>query len=450
MVGIGGAGMAAIAHILLEMGVHVSGSDLQESAVTRQLVADGAQVYIGHRAEQIGAAEVVVVSTAITPDNPEVLAAQSVGISIRHRSQMLAEIMEMRYGIAIAGAHGKTTTTSMLAWVLHHAGRKPTYVIGGEVSGLGGAHYGTGPEVVAEADESDRSFLRYHPDLAVVTSIEPDHLEYYHGDFSYLIDTFAQFLSNISPQGIAVLCRDDQNVYQIGKQLDRQVIWYGATEGSHYLYRHVRAEGFRTVFEVIEQSQVLGEFSLSIPGQHNILNSLAVIAICRALGMEVAAIQPHLASFKGARRRFEVIADVGEVLIIDDYAHHPSEIRATIAGARKGWPNRRVIAVFQPHRYTRTHYLMDDFARCFSDAHHVVLTAVYSPPPDEYIPGAAGEELAVLTQQQSPHVKVDYVPIRQDVAAHVKQLCLPGDIILTMGAGDIWHTSRELASLLGA
>ncbi|HHT27881.1 MAG TPA: UDP-N-acetylmuramate--L-alanine ligase [Firmicutes bacterium] len=450
MVGIGGAGMAAIAHILLEMGVKVSGSDLQENSATQQLAAAGAKVYIGHKAEQIGTAEVVVVSTAIAPDNPEVLSAQAAGIAVWHRSQMLAEIMNRRYGIAVAGAHGKTTTTSLLAWVLHHAGRNPTFLIGGEVVGLGGAQYGTGQEVVAEADESDRSFLRYQPAVAVVTGIEADHLEHYHGDFNYLVDTFAQFLKNIKPQGTAVLYRGDPHLRRIGDALERRVIWYGDAEESEYVYSNVRSQGFNTHFTVLERGQALADFSLSIPGRHNILNALAVIAVCRGLGMDSREIQPHLATFKGARRRFEVIADVDGVLIVDDYAHHPSEVSAAIAGARAGWPKRRVIAVFQPHRYTRTHFLMDDFARCFAAAHHVVLTDVYSPPPDEYIQGATGERLAELTRKYSHHLPVDYIPARQDIAAHLKEICQPGDIVLTMGAGDIWRTSRELAGLLRA
>lgn len=449
MVGIGGAGMAAIAKVLLEMGCQVSGSDLASTDVTKGLAALGAQVAEGHCSENVkGDTDVCVVSTAIKPDNPEVLAARAAGIPVWHRSQMLAEIMNSRVGIAVAGAHGKTTITSMLAWVLHWAGQQPTFLIGGEVAGLGGARYGVGRAVVAEADESDRSFLRYTPHYAIVTSIEADHLEHYEGSFSLLVDTFAQFLGNIVPGGVAVLCSEDQHLRKIGPFVQQRIIWYGATPDCAYQCRNVRSEGYSTVFDVWEHGRLLGEFRLAIPGRHNVLNSLSVIAVCRELGLAPAEIAPHLATFKGARRRFEVIAEKRGILIVDDYAHHPSEIRATIQAAKTGWPDRRVVAVFQPHRYTRTHYLLDDFAKCFGAADHLVLTEVYAPPPDEPIPGASGSRLAELTRQSLPELPVDFVPARAALAPHLAKLCGPGDIVLTMGAGDIWRTTRELSDLL--
>lgn len=450
MVGIGGAGMAAIARVLLEMGTQVSGSDLVASEATEVLSALGARVYIGHRSDHVADADVVVFSTAIGPDNPELAAARAAGIPMLHRSDMLAEIMNVRRGIAVAGAHGKTTITSMLAWVLHQSNREPTFVIGGELPGLGGARYGMGQEVVAEADESDGSFLRYRPDIAIVTSVEADHLEHYGGSLSRLVHTFRQFLGNVHTEGLAVLCADDPWLPEIGKDLTCRVLWYGAKPHSDYQVSHIRHNGSCTFYEVTERGRSLGEFSLMTPGRHNVLNSLAAIAVCRNLGLEPVEISSHLATFPGARRRFEVVAERAGVMIVDDYAHHPSEIRASLRAARTGWPDRRLLAVFQPHRYTRTHYLMNDFAQAFNDAHCVVITEVYSPPPEQPIAGVTGDRLAELIRQHIPHVPVSFVPERADLTEHLAGLVRPGDIVLTMGAGDIWRTARELAFRLEA
>jgi UDP-N-acetylmuramate--alanine ligase len=300
---------------------------------------------------------------------------------------------------------------------------------------------------VAEADESDRSFLRYHPQFAVVTNVEADHLEHYEGSFELLVATFGQFLSQIKPNGVAVLCKDDPHLRAIGPTLASRVVWYGTDPTSDYHYTNARPDGFSTVYNVIERGHSLGEFRLAIPGKHNVLNSLSVIAIGRELGLTPEQLYPHLATFKGARRRFEVVAELNGVLVVDDYAHHPSEIQATLKAVRTGWPERRLVAVFQPHRYTRTHYLMDQFAGSFGDADHVVLTEVYSPPPDEPIPGASGARLAELTRLAAPGTPVDFVPEREAVAAHLAEICRSGDIVITMGAGDIWRTGRELARL---
>jgi UDP-N-acetylmuramate--alanine ligase len=450
MVGIGGAGMAAIARVLLEMGVTVSGSDLVASDATEALMAGGAKVYVGHRSESIAGAGVVVYSTAIAPDNPEILAARAAGIPVRHRSDMLAEIMNSHRGIAVAGAHGKTTITAMLAWVLHQSNRHPTFIIGGELPGLGGARYGRGSEVVAEADESDRSFLRYRPYMAIVTSVEADHLENYDGSLALLVETFAQFLANVPAHGLAILCADDPWLPEIGARLSCRVLWYGVRPGSEYQVRNIRHRGFSTLYEVTAQGRDLGSFSLEVPGRHNVMNSLPVIAACLELGLEPAEVAAHLASFRGARRRFELVGQSRGMLVVDDYAHHPTEIKATLRAARTGWPDCRVIAVFQPHRYTRTHYLLNDFAQAFGDAHHVVLTEVYSPPPDKPIAGATGSHLAELVREHLPGVPVDFVPRREAVAAHLAALLQPGDIVITMGAGDIWRSAKELVCVLEA
>jgi UDP-N-acetylmuramate--alanine ligase len=451
MVGIGGIGMAAIAHVLLEMGVTVSGSDQAASEVTSKLAQSGATVYIGHRQQQVTGASVVVVSTAIPPNNVEVQAAKAAGIPVWHRSQMLAEILNVKYGIAIAGAHGKTTITSMLSWVLYQCGMEPTFVIGGTLPGLGGAHYGTGPMVVAEADESDRSFLCYRPRVAVVSSIEADHLEYYDGQFSRLVETFQQFLSNVVvPDGLAILCADDKNLVDIGEKLSCQVTWYGRHETADYRVLQIKTNGKGTCFQVSERGELLGEFTLAIPGEHNVMNALAVIAICRHLGLHVAGIAAALASFPGAKRRFQIIYEHNNITVVDDYAHHPSEIKATIKAARRGWPNSRLIAVFQPQRYTRTHFLMNDFARAFGETDLVVLTQIYSPPPEEPIPGVSGERLAQLVQMNEPNLPVRYIAERSELAPYLYGEVRPGDIVLIMGAGDIWRTSQELAEKLRA
>jgi len=441
--------MAAIAKVLLAMGTVVSGSDLAAGEATKELEQCGARVYIGHRAEQIGPAEVVVVSTAIGPDNPEVLAARAAGIPVLHRSEMLAEIMHAKKGLAVAGAHGKTTITSMLAFVLHHCGLDPTFVIGGVVPGLGGARYGRGELVIAEADESDRSFLRYRPHIAVVSSIESDHLEHYDGTFAKMVEAFGQFLHNVPVEGgLAILNAGDPHLQVIGRELACRVIWYGRPAHADYRALEIEAHDHRTSFLVSERGHLLGRFSLCIPGEHNVENALTVVAVARELGLEMDELAVHLAAFPGAKRRFEILAD-GEVLVVDDYAHHPSEIKATIAAARKGYPGRRLVAVFQPHRYTRTHFLFTELAGSFSAADLVVLTEVYAPPPDQWIPGAEGAALAAAAGRESGR-PVHFVPERAELPGFLWRMLKPGDVVLFMGAGDITLAAKELAEQMRA
>jgi len=446
-VGIGGAGMSALARVLLSQGVVVSGSDIHDGPILEQLRALGARVFVGHAAHHVDGADELIVSSAITAENPEVLAAKECGIPIRHRSELLADLLNQRDGITVAGAHGKTTVTSMIAWTLERLGESPTFLIGGELPGLGSAKCGDGPLVVAEADESDRTFLRYRPRIAVVTSIEPDHLESYNHDFEELKRGYGQHLENVKPGGWAVLCADDPAVREVAERYlgpERRRVWYGLSEGAFYQAYDLNSRGFQTTFRVRRGGTEFGAYALSVPGRHNVLNALACVAVCDCLGLDKAQVAEELAAFRGAKRRFEVVAEENGILIIDDYAHHPSEIRATLEAAKKGW-NRRVVAVFQPHRYTRTSQLMDEFARAFESADRLILTEVYSPPPDKPIPGVSGRRLAELTREYLGE-RVEFIPRLEDVVARLCSLCRDGDIVITMGAGDVWRAAHAFAS----
>ena len=442
--------MSAIARVLLAHGRRVTGSDLEESATTRELRELGATVYIGHSADHVIGADVVVLSTAIPPDNPEAAKARELGIPVRHRSEMLAELLNLRRGVAVAGAHGKTTITSMIAWTLSRLGHDPTFLIGGAVPGLGGARAGAGPLVVAEADESDRSFLRYRPYVALISNIEPDHLEHYNHSFEELKAAYRSFAANVAPGGARVLCADDPALRELAAALEpdelgRATITYGFAEDAAYSARNIGAAGFRSTFELVIRGAPFGGYSLAIPGRHNVQNALGCIAVLDFLGADLKAASREIAAFTGAKRRFQVVGEKGGVLFVDDYAHHPTEIRATLAACRSGWPGR-VIAVFQPHRYSRTSMLMEEFSSAFDGADHVVLTEVYAPPPEEPIPGATGERLAELAKVRLGG-KVSYVPSLAGVADTIKELARPGDVVVTMGAGDIWKVAYDLAGV---
>lgn len=438
--------MSAIALVLLAQNVEVSGSDMNDGPVIAQLRERGARVHIGHDARHVDGATEVVLSSAIAPDNPEVQAAKSRGIPVRHRSEILAELLNQRDGVTVAGAHGKTTVTSMIAWVLDRLGERPTFVIGGELPDLGGAKYGEGPLLVAEADESDRSFLRYRPRIAVVTSIEPDHLENYNGSFAELKRGYAEHLDNVKPGGWAVVCADDPTVREVVAGRDaskRRFVWYGLGEGAFFRACDVESVGFRTSFRVYRGKETFGDYTLSVPGRHNVQNALACIAVCDCLGLERGRVASEMASFRGAKRRFEVVSEENGVLVIDDYAHHPSEIQATLEAAKSAW-NRRVVAVFQPHRYSRTGQLMDEFASSFGSADRVILTEVYAPPPDKPIPGVSGERLAQLVKERIGD-RVEFVPDLDDVVKRLSSLTQEGDIVVTMGAGDVWRAAHAFA-----
>ncbi|MGE5507625.1 MAG: UDP-N-acetylmuramate--L-alanine ligase [Chitinophagales bacterium] len=448
MIGIGGSGMSPIAKVLLEMGHRVTGSDLKSSTTIQNLAAMGAHIYQGHRAENVRGAEVVVISTAIAETNPELVAARAQGIPVVHRSDMLAALLNARHGIAVAGAHGKTTVTSMIALVLERAGLDPTVVIGGELNDIGGsAKYGKGPYVVAEADESDRSFLRYKPQTAVVTTIEADHLEYYDGTLDKLIATFEEFLTNIPPNGLAVLGVDDERVRGIRGRLAGRTLTYALEQAADYQAREVALAERGSTFTVYHRGTRLGHVELVVPGRHNVANALATLAVASEAGIPFEVARDHLATFHGAKRRFQFIGEEAGVTVVDDYAHHPTEIRATLRAAREGWPGRRIVAVFQPHRYTRTHFLMEEFGQAFGNADLVVLGRIYSPPPEKPIPGVTAERLARLVEADLKR-PVALIEDNRDIVNYLARTVRPGDMVITMGAGDIWMVAEELVGRL--
>ncbi|MFC4600412.1 UDP-N-acetylmuramate--L-alanine ligase [Cohnella hongkongensis] len=447
-IGIGGYGMSAIARVMLEMGYRVSGSDVASQELTDKLAAKGAQIYIGHEPENVRGADLVVYSTALSKDNVERQQAEQLNIPVLHRAQMLARLLNARMGIAVAGAHGKTTTSSMIALVMENCGLDPTYIIGGEIVNVGtNAKAGKGRFVVAEADESDGSFLQYESAIGVVTNVEADHLENYDGDFNKLKAAYVSFLRNIKPGGCAVVCADDENVRELLPQVkDRRVVSYGM-ESEDAEYRATDVElGDRCVsFTVSRRDRVLGRVDLSVPGRHNVYNALATVIVCLEAGAPFGAIAEAIKEFRGAKRRFQVLGEVKDMLVIDDYAHHPTEIQATIQAAKA--TGKRIIAVFQPQRYTRTYFLLDAFSRAFADADEVFITDIYSPAGEQRIEGVSSRKLVELIAENS-NPNVSYVPTKEEVRDILAERAAPGDLVLTMGAGDIWKTSVELSRLL--
>lgn len=370
--------MSAIARVMLEMGYTVTGSDVASQELTEKLAAKGAKIYIGHTPEHIAGADIVVYSTALSRDNVERVAAEELNIPTLHRSQMLARLLNERKGIAVAGAHGKTTTSSMIALVMERCNVDPTYIIGGEITNLGtNAKAGKSEFVVAEADESDGSFLQYHPWQGIVTNIEADHLENYDGDFNRLKSAYVQFLSQIRPDGAAIVCADDQNIREMLPQLQTRVITYGVEHEADYMATDIQLGDRRLSFTMSRKGTALGTIELSVPGKHNMYNAMATVISCLEAGIPFDQIAATIVEFHGAKRRFQVLGESNDILIIDDYAHHPTEIEATISAARA--TGKRIIAVFQPQRYSRTFFLLDAFSRAFSEASEVIITDIYSP-----------------------------------------------------------------------
>jgi UDP-N-acetylmuramate--alanine ligase len=441
-VGIGGAGMAGIAEVLISLGYRVRGSDLKSSAVTRRLEALGAEVCHGHAPEHVAGADVVVVSSAVPPDNAEILAARERRIPVIRRAQMLGELMRFRFGIAVAGTHGKTTTTSLVASVLAEAGLDPTFVIGGRLLGAGAnARLGESKYLVAEADESDASFLHLQPMIAVVTNIDADHLGTYENDMEKLEQGFVDFLQNLPFYGLAVLCSDDEPVRSLIPTLGRRVVSYGFGERADLMAFDLERFGRRTRFKLrIKGSEAEPEpYDLNLPGRHNVLNSLAAIAVARELEIDPAAVRRALAAFSGIDRRLQVVGSVttqrGPVTFVDDYGHHPTEIAATLAAARDAWPGRRIVVVFQPHRYTRTHALLDDFAQVLSTTEALILTSVYSAG-EAPISGADSKALARAIRARGA-VEPILVEEPDDVPDVLGNLLQAHDVVLTLGAGSI-------------
>lgn len=448
MVGIGGIGMSSIAEVLLLRGFCVTGSDLKRSDVTERLEQLGAVVYEGHRPEHVDDADVVVYSSAVRPqENPETLEALRRRIPVLPRAEMLGELMRMKFGIGIAGTHGKTTTTSMVGLVVSEGGFDPTIIVGGKVVAFeSNAVAGEGDIIVIEADEYDRTFLRLTPTLAVITSIEPEHLDIYQ-DLDDLMRAFRQFANSVPFFGAAILCLDDPNVQALVGQLDRRVRTYGLARQAEIRAENIRLEGFGSHFDVLLQGEPLGPIQLQVPGLHNVRNALAAVTVGLELDIPFESIQAGLVRFTGVRRRFERVGEAREVLIIDDYAHHPTEIRATLEAAAAAMPDRRLVAVFQPHLYSRTRDFEEDFARSFVDADVLVVTDVYGAR-EAPIPGVTGERIVELARRFG-HRDAHYVPTRQQIPDYLLEHVLrPGDAVLFMGAGDIWRAARALLDAL--
>ena len=451
-VGIGGAGMSGIAEVLITMGYEVTGSDLKEGAAVQALRALGGTVHIGHDPVFVAGADVVVKSTAIPPRNVEIVTAEKLQIPVIPRAEMLGELMRMKYGVAVAGTHGKTTTTSMLARCLHGGGLDPTIVIGGRLDAIGSsARLGQGEFIVAEADESDGSFLQLDPTVAVITNIDPEHMEHW-GSTANLLDGFAEFANKVPFFGFVTLCLDHPNVQRLIPRLNRRFISYGMSPQAEVHAVDLRFDGFESVCTVARGRNVLGDIRLQMPGRHNLSNALAAVATSLELGIPFASIQQALDGFSGVDRRFtlraevSIDADAEPVTIVDDYGHHPTEIAATLRGARAAWPRRRVHAVFQPHRYTRVRDLFEDFAGCFHQAEQVVVCPVYRAG-EKPIEGIDHHHLAQAIRDHG-HRGVTVVEDLSGATAHLAQEVEPGDIVITLGAGNVNQVCAPLAEAL--
>jgi len=444
-VGIGGIGMSGIAEVLVNLGYQVTGSDLEDGATVGRLRAMGATIARGHRTENVGDADVVVVSSAVRGDNPEVLEARRRQIPVIPRAEMLAELMRIKYGVAIAGSHGKTTTTSMVAQVLAGAGLDPTIIIGGRLGVIdSNAKLGRGDLLVAEADESDGSFLRLTPTIAVVTNIDAEHLDHY-GTLTRLQDSFTDFLNRVPFYGVGIVCLDDERVQEILPHLSRRVVTYGFSAQADLSASDVELSGFKAAYSVLLQGKRLGRVTLRVPGRHSIQNSLAAIAVGLDLEVPFGAIAAELSRFSGADRRFQLKGEVSGIMIIDDYGHHPSEILATLSAAKKGF-GRRTVVVFQPHRFTRVKALLGEFARAFYDADVLAVCDIY-PAGEAPIPGVTAEGVAQAIKEHG-HKDVTLVRDLKEVPGWLKERVRDGDMVITMGAGSVYKAGDELVKLL--
>jgi len=450
-VGIGGVGMCGIAEVLHNLGYDVSGSDMRDNPTTQRLRAMGVKVLIGHAAANVKNVDALVVSTAVKEDNPEVVAAHEQRIPVVQRAEMLAELMRFRQGIAVAGTHGKTTTTSLIASVLAEGGLDPTFVIGGKLTSAGtNARLGAGKYLVAEADESDASFLHLQPMMAVVTNIDADHMETYGGDYGRLRQTFIDFLHHLPFYGLAVMCGDDPGVEEIIDEVGRPLVTYGFNVGSDVRGINVSQKATVTTFTVVRDGHEALHIRLSMAGRHNVLNALAAVAVAQELGVDDAAIVRALERFEGIGRRFQVSGEVetarGKVLLIDDYGHHPSEVAATVQAIRDGWPGRRLVVAFQPHRYSRTRDLFEDFSMALSEVDTLVLLEVFAAG-EVPISGADSRSLARAIRARG-QVDPVFIESVDDLAATVAGVVQDGDIVLTLGAGSIGAAAAQLADAL--
>ncbi len=444
-IGIGGIGMSGIAELLLNLGFEVTGSDLKESDTTKRLSDLGGHIFFGHQASHVRRADVVVFSSAVKRDNPEIVEARRCKIPIIPRAEMLAELMRLKYGVAIAGSHGKTTTTSLVATVLDGAGLDPTVVIGGKLNSLGSnARLGQGNCLVAEADESDGSFLKLSPTIAVVTNIDPEHMDYY-GTVERLNDTFLDFINKVPFYGLAILCLECPNVRSLLPKVEKRFVTYGWSEKADYHVKEIEQKAVLTRFVPIKNGAPLAPVELKMVGRHNVLNALAAVAVADELKIPYEKAHRALRDFSGVQRRFTVRGEANGVMIVDDYGHHPTEIKATLAGAKDSF-QRRVIAIFQPHRFTRTHHLFDQFAAAFSDADVVFVTSIYAAG-EAPIAGVSSEKLAEAIREQGKSDVIfceNHDALLKALLNHVK----PGDLVVTLGAGDIWRVGHSLLEAL--
>jgi UDP-N-acetylmuramate--alanine ligase len=441
-VGIGGIGMSGIAEVLINLGFKVTGSDVRRTDITERLESLGAVIFQGHSEENIIDADVVVVSSAVRPDNPEVKKARELFIPVIQRAEMLAELMRMKYSVAVAGAHGKTTTTSLVSSILGHAGLDPTCVIGGRLNSLGSnAKLGDSKFLVAEADESDGTFLLLYPTIAVTTNIDLEHLDFYK-DIDEIKAAFLTFLNKVPFYGVNIICMDNANIQSLIPLIKRRYMTYGLSKQADLRADNISYEGFVTRFRVIYRGYDLGEIRLTLPGIHNVVNALAACGVAIELDIPFRTIQEALGNFSGIHRRLEIKWD-GDVKLIDDYGHHPTEIRATLSAMRKMWKDR-IIAAFQPHRYTRTRALMDQFATSFNEADILIVTEIYAASEDP-IEGITGASLAEKIRA-SGHKNVIFAPTRDDVIEKILENAKAGDVVVTLGAGDLYKIDERLKS----
>ncbi|MDO4697295.1 MAG: UDP-N-acetylmuramate--L-alanine ligase [Pasteurellaceae bacterium] len=447
-VGIGGAGMSGIAEVLLNEGYQISGSDIADGAVTQRLAKAGAKIFFGHQADNIAGASVVVISSAITEDNPEVVAANEARIPVIQRAQMLAEIMRFRHGIAVAGTHGKTTTTAMISMIYTEAKLDPTFVNGGLVKSAGkNAHLGASRYLIAEADESDASFLHLQPMVSVVTNIEPDHMETYGGDFEKMKATYVKFLHNLPFYGLAVMCGDDNVLMELAPKVGRQVITYGFGEHCDYRIEDYQQTGFQGHYSVVCPTGERIDVLLNVPGKHNALNATAALAVAKEEGIENQAILAALAEFQGAGRRFDQLGSFirpnGKVMLVDDYGHHPTEVDVTIKAARQGWENKRIVMIFQPHRYSRTRDLFDEFVQVLSQVDALIMLDVYAAGEAPIV----GADSKALCRSIRNLGKVDPILVSDtaQLGDVLDQIIQDGDLVLAQGAGNVSKLSRDLA-----
>jgi UDP-N-acetylmuramate--alanine ligase len=448
-VGIGGIGMSGIAELLINLGYEVSGSDIQDSRVTARLARLGGKIFKGHKGENIGEADVVVYSSAVANDNPEIIEARERYVPVIPRAEMLAELMRLKYGVAVAGAHGKTTTTSMIASILTSADLDPTVVIGGRLDIWGGsnAKLGQGDILVAETDESDGSFMTLSPTIAVVTNLDYEHMDYY-GDMDAIRNAFINFINKIPFYGLAVICLDNEEIQGIIPHLRKRYITYGTNSQADLRATHIERDGLQVSFEVLFQDDSLGRVQVGIPGNHNVLNALAAIAVGQELDVQTGDIKKGLKTLGGLARRFQVRGERGGVLLVDDYGHHPTEITAVLETAKQCWPEKRLVVVFQPHRYTRTKALYDRFTISFNQAELLIIAPIY-PAGESPLEGVDAEWLCQGIKEHG-HREVTVCRHQNEILKVLLGLVKPGDLVMTLGAGDIYKVGEELLKKLGA